>query len=97
MTQPLHRPYKSVAVALIFCVLLGPVGLLYASFWGGLVMMIIGVIVVSSKLYFCILLFWMSCCLWGVAAAESFNRKNYQASIAHQERIYGKTHYSSAA
>lgn len=40
MTTPMQTqpalPYKSVAAALLFSVILGPVGLLYASFWGGL-------------------------------------------------------------
>lgn len=72
------RPYKSVAGALIFCVLLGPIGLLYASFWGGFVMITIGIFVISSKLKFCTLLVWILSCVWGVSAVESYNKKVYQ-------------------
>lgn len=68
-------PYKSVAAALIFSVLLGPVGLLYASFWGGIVMVLIGMVVIASKLPVTILIFWILCCIWGVGAVESHNRK----------------------
>jgi len=68
-------PYKSAAVALLFSVLLGPLGLLYASFWGGVTMLVIGLIVISSKLLFAIAVFWITCCVWAVAAVESYNKK----------------------
>jgi hypothetical protein len=64
-----------VAVALLFCALLGPVGLLYASFWGGFVMILVGIVVVCSKLIFPIILLWIICCLLGVKATERYNRK----------------------
>lgn len=68
-------PYKSVAGALLLCALLGPVGLLYASFWGGVIMIIFGIVVVCSKLIFPIILFWIICCIWSVKAVETFNQK----------------------
>lgn len=68
-------PYKSVAIALLFSVLLGPVGLLYASFWGGVGMILIGIVVVSSRLLFPILLVWIICCILSVKAVESYNKK----------------------
>lgn len=71
-------PYKSVAVALIFSVILGPIGLLYASLWGGFVMIMIGIVVVSSKFIFPIILVWIISCIWSVAAVESYNKKVYQ-------------------
>lgn len=67
-------PYKSVAVALLFTAILGPLGLLYASFWGGVLMIILGVIVCSSRLFFPILLVWIISCIWGVRAVEKYNR-----------------------
>jgi hypothetical protein len=74
-------PYKSVAVALLFCAVLGPVGLLYASFWGGFVMIVLGIVVVCSKLIFPIILLWIICCLWGVKAAERYNRQLLKVSL----------------
>ena len=68
-------PYKSVAVALIFSVILGPIGLLYASFWGGFILIVDGIVVVSSKLIFPIILLWIICCLVSVRAVESHNKK----------------------
>ena len=75
---PSLPPYKSVAAALLFCVFLGPIGLLYASFWGGFIMILIGIVVVSSLLYFPILLLWIICCIWGVRSVESHNKKILQ-------------------
>lgn len=75
-------PYKSVAVALLFTILLGPIGLLYSSFWGGLLMIIVGLIVCNSKLFFPILLLWILCCIWGVGAVEMYNKKIFR--LTHQ-------------
>jgi hypothetical protein len=68
-------PYKSTAIALIFSILFGPVGLLYASFWGGLSMIAIGIVVINSKLSFPIILLWLICCIWSVGAIELYNKK----------------------
>jgi hypothetical protein len=68
-------PYKSVAAALLFTVILGPLGLLYATFWGGVAMIFAAVIVFSAKFIFPSLLLWVACCVWGVGAVESYNRK----------------------
>jgi hypothetical protein len=68
-------PYKSVAAALLFSILFGPIGLLYASFWGGFTMIFIGMVVISSKLFFPILLLWVCCCIWAVGAVEKHNKK----------------------
>ncbi len=77
-----HRPYKSVATALLFSVVLGPVGLLYASFWGGLVMIMLGIVVVSNKFLFPILLLWLVCAIWSVGAVESYNRKLEKVKVS---------------
>lgn len=67
-------PFKSVAAALIFSVLLGPVGLLYASLWGGMMMIMIAIIVACSKVLFPMMLVWVASCVWSVAAVEKHNR-----------------------
>lgn len=68
-------PYKSVAGALLFSVILGPVGLLYASFWGGFLMITMSIYVVSNQFYFVALLIWLLSCIWSVGAVESYNNK----------------------
>jgi len=68
-------PFKSVAIALLFSVILGPVGLLYASYWGGIIMVVLGFIVICSHLWVPIVLLWIICCIWAVGATNRFNRK----------------------
>lgn len=78
MSQIKTLPFKSVAAALMFSVILGPVGLLYASFWGGFFMTMIGMVVIKSGMFFSIALWWVACSIWSVAAAERYNRKMLQ-------------------
>lgn len=68
-------PYKNTATALLFSVILGPVGLLYASWRGGIVMIIAATIVLSNMYLFLTLLVWLICCIWSVGAVESYNKK----------------------
>jgi len=75
-----HLPFKSPAGALLFSILFGPVGLLYATSLGGTLMIILGFIVVSGKLFIPILLVWLLSCIWSVTAVGKYNRKIY-ASI----------------
>jgi len=67
-------PFKNLAAALLFSVFLGPVGLLYASTVGGVVMIVLGFIVVSSGLPVPIILVWLGSCVWSVVAVNRYNR-----------------------
>jgi hypothetical protein len=82
MQAPMLLPFKSVAGALWFCVLLGPVGLLYASFWGGFLMILAGIIVFSNHFIFPAILLWIICCVWGVRAVEKYNRNLLKRYLA---------------
>ncbi len=79
---PTHLPYKSIAVALLFSVILGPVGVLYASFWGGVCLVIVGIVVVSCQLFFPIILLWLLSCICSVRAAEQYNKKILQQTLS---------------
>lgn len=68
-------PFKSVALTLLFTVILGPVGLLYATLLGGVVMIVLGFFIVCTKLMIPIILVWLISCIWGVAAANNYNKK----------------------
>lgn len=76
-------PFKSVAVALIFSVVLGPVGLLYSSVWGGVLMIMLAIIAASGKMLFPMFVVWVGCCVWSVAAVEKHNRSLLH--LTHQE------------
>ena len=66
-------PVKSIATALLFCVVLGPFGLLYSSLTGGVVTMLAALLVIRSKALILLLLVWFVACFWGVAAANRYN------------------------
>ncbi len=72
-----ERPRKSLGTALALAFFLGPIGLLYASITGGVVMLIVCALVlvpillgvsINVSIYFPV---WVVCVLWaGVAAHE---------------------------
>jgi hypothetical protein len=68
-------PFKNLAGALLFCVFLGPVGLLYASSAGGITMIVIGFIVACFKFMVPVILVWLICCIWSVLAVNKYNKK----------------------
>ncbi len=80
-TSQAHLPFKSVGVALLFSAILGPVGLLYASFWGGLIMIVLAVAVLCGKFFFLALVTWLISCIWSVRSVESYNKKIIRASL----------------
>jgi hypothetical protein len=67
--------YKSPAIALLFSAFLGPIGLLYASFWGGITMILVAIIVISHKYLIPILLLWPISCVWSMSAVEKHNTR----------------------
>ncbi|EKD55484.1 MAG: hypothetical protein ACD_60C00005G0011 [uncultured bacterium] len=75
MNETPSLPFKSVAIALLFCAALGPVGLLYSSFLGGVIMILAGFFIFRAKLIGLLLLVWLISCILGVAAVNRYNAK----------------------
>lgn len=73
-----YLPYKSVGSALLFALFFGPLGLLYSSPWGGVVMVAVAFVVLSSHYSVPIALMWVSCSIWAVMATNRHNRKLMQ-------------------
>lgn len=78
LSRELQLPYKSVAAALLFSLFFGPIGLLYATTIGGVVMLIVGVAIIPTKLPVPIVIGWIICCIWSVIATNRFNQKLLQ-------------------
>ncbi len=77
-TQPMMNftpPFRSVALALVFGALLGPIGLLYSSLLGGIIMMVFGLFLLRAKLFALLILVWLISCVLNVAAANRYNQK----------------------
>lgn len=64
---------KSVGVALLLTFLFGPLGLLYASVSGGIIMLIISVFVAIFTLGFGVLITWPICMIWAAVAVNNQN------------------------
>jgi hypothetical protein len=69
-------PLKSVAGALLFSVLLGPVGLLYSSMIGGTLLTFLTFNVWTHEFNLnAIIALWLISCVWSVGAANYYNKK----------------------
>lgn len=75
----LVSPYKSVAGSIFLTIFLGPIGLLYSTFWGSIVMLfltlIATVLLTMSAFYFWSV--WFVCTYVGVIAVNRYNKKLY--------------------
>lgn len=70
---------KSVPIGLLLTVFLGPIGLLYATLRGGIIMIIIGIVILSHAYPFPVIIWWLSSCIWAVYALEKHNKKQLTA------------------
>jgi hypothetical protein len=68
-------PLKSVAGALLFSVILGPVGLLYASVLGGVILIVLTLTAITGKFYTATAIFWLISCVISVTAVNRYNKK----------------------
>lgn len=66
---------KSAGVSLLLTILFGPLGLLYSSVIGGVVMIIASIIIGFITLGFGLIVTWIGSVIWGVIAVNSHNEK----------------------
>jgi hypothetical protein len=74
----LVKPYKSLAASILLTVFLGPIGLLYGSFWGAVLMSILiipGLFMPPHVGGIALFIFWLVCCFWGVFSVARYNKK----------------------
>lgn len=65
------KPEKSVVAAFFLTLLLGPLGLLYATITGGIIMIILAIIIGAVTFGFGSLVTWPVAIVWGVIAAAA--------------------------
>lgn len=66
---------KSTMVAVILAFLFGPLGMMYSTITGGVIMLIISLIVGLLTLGFGLLFTWPVCVIWAALAADRQNKK----------------------
>lgn len=73
--QIIVRTNKSVGIALILTFFFGPLGMLYSTVSGGIIMLIITGIVAIFTLGFGLLITWPVCMIWAAVSANNYNNK----------------------
>ena len=66
---------KSVGVAILLTLLFGPLGMLYSTISGALVMIVVSIILGFFTLGFSLLLTWPVSVIWGAMAASAHNQR----------------------
>jgi hypothetical protein len=66
---------KSVGVALLLAFFFGPLGLLYASVIGGIVMLCLGLVIGIVTFGFGLIFVWIASVIWAVVAVNMYNKK----------------------
>lgn len=66
---------KSVGVAFLLTFLFGPLGMLYSTVAGALVMIVVSIVLGFFTLGFSFFVTWPICMIWGCLAASSHNQK----------------------
>lgn len=72
------KPTKSVGISLLLTFLFGPLGMLYSTISGAIIMLIISVLVAIFTLGFGLIITYPICMIWGAIAAKNYNDKLLQ-------------------
>ena len=68
------RPPKSVAAAILLTIFFGPLGMLYSTVPGALVMIVVSLVLGAMTAGVSLLITWPTCIIWGAMAVDSYNR-----------------------
>ena len=68
-------PTKSMGISIILTILFGPLGMLYSTIWGGVIMFVISAIVGFLTVGLGLIITWPICVIWAAVATSSYNKK----------------------
>ncbi len=68
-------PTKSLVVAILLAIFLGPIGLFYASVIGALIMLVITAIIGFITFGFGLFIPYIICIIWAIIAVNSYNKR----------------------
>ena len=66
---------KSMGIAILLTVLFGPLGMLYSTIWGAIIMIVLSGIIGLVTFGFGLLFTWPICIIWAAVATKSYNKK----------------------
>ena len=65
---------KSVGIAILLCVIFGPLGMFYSTVMGAIIMLIVSLIVAVVTAGFGLFLTWPVSIIWGALAVKKYNQ-----------------------
>lgn len=68
-------PTKSVGIAILLTVLFGPIGMLYCTIWGAIIMFVVSLVIGIVTLGIGLIITWPICIIWAALATSSHNKK----------------------
>lgn len=74
-TTVVVTPTKSMGISIILTIILGPLGMLYSTILGGVIMSILFVVIGIVTLGFGLIVLWPICVIWGALATNAYNQK----------------------
>ncbi|MDB2705209.1 hypothetical protein N9Y67_01560 [Pseudomonadota bacterium] len=66
---------KSVGISLILTFFFGPLGMLYSTILGAIIMIIVSILIGIVTFGTGVFLIWPICMIWGAFSAASYNKK----------------------
>lgn len=66
---------KSMAIAILLALFFGPLGMLYSTVMGGVIMIALNILVGIFTLGFGLFITWPICVIWAAVATNSYNKK----------------------
>lgn len=71
---------KSMGIAILLTVLFGPLGLLYSTVKGGIIMIVVGIVVGVLTLGLGALITWPVAIVWSYIATKKYNEQLYSGN-----------------
>jgi len=65
---------KSMGITILLTIFFGPLGMLYSTVTGAIIMIIVNVIVAIITLGFGLLITWPVCIIWAAVATNKYNK-----------------------
>ena len=66
---------KNVGLAILLTVLFGPLGMLYSTISGAIIMIIVSVVIGAVTAGLGFIITWPVCIIWAAVAANSYNKQ----------------------
>ena len=80
-TRVVVAPRKSLMLSLVLTFIFGPLGMLYATVGGAIVMLLVSIVAALLTVGGSIVVTWVVSMIWGALAVERYNRKMFEKAI----------------